>query len=152
VSDQWKPDLYDGKHSFVWKQGASVIELLAPQPGERILDIGCGTGQLTAQIFDSGATIVGLDNSPAMIDEARRHYPKIQFQLADAQEFDVTESFDAVFSNAALHWIKEPDNVVGCISRAMKSNGRMAVKFGGQGNVRYLSSALRWCKAMRNSR
>jgi len=60
--------LYDGKHSFVWKLGASVIELLAPQFGERILDVGCGTGQLTAQIAESGATVIGLDSSPAMID------------------------------------------------------------------------------------
>jgi len=142
VSDQWKPNLYDGKHSFVWKLGASVIELLAPQPGERILDVGCGTGQLTAHISDSGATVVGLDNSPAMIDEARRHFPQIEFQLADAHDLDATESFDAVFSNAALHWINEPDSVVGCIARAMKPNGRMAVEFGGHGNVRYLSSAI----------
>ena len=79
---------------------------------------------LTNMKMSSGATVVGLDNSPAMIDEARRHYPQIEFQLADAHDFDVTESFDAVFSNAALHWIKEPSNVVGCISRALNPNGR----------------------------
>ena len=69
--DQWAPTLYDEKHSFVWRLGASVIELLAPQSGERILDVGCGTGQLTAQMAESGAKVVGIDNSLAMIDEAR---------------------------------------------------------------------------------
>ena len=66
--DQWEPELYDDKHSFVWKLGASVIQLLAPQPGERVLDVGCGTGQLTAQIAESGARVVGMDHSPAMIE------------------------------------------------------------------------------------
>ncbi|MEJ7593689.1 MAG: class I SAM-dependent methyltransferase [Planctomycetaceae bacterium] len=126
-TDQWKPDLYDGKHSFVWKLGASVIELLAPKFGERIIDVGCGTGQLTAQIAESRATVVGLDNSPAMIDEARRLYPQIEFMLADAHDFEIDQPFDGVFSNAALHWIKDPDKVLACISRALKQNGRMVV-------------------------
>ncbi len=140
--DLWSPNLYDNKHSFVWKPGASVIELLSPQPGERILDLGCGTGQLTAQITESGASVVGLDNSPAMIEEARRLFPEIEFQLADAHEFRVDDPFDGVFSNAALHWIKKPEKVVACIARALKSNGRMAVEFGGHGNVHHLSSAI----------
>lgn len=141
-SEQWNPDLYDGKHSFVWKFGASVIELLSPQSGERILDLGCGTGQLTAQIVESGANVVGLDNSPAMIDEARRLFPEIEFQLADAHEFRVDDSFDGVFSNAALHWIKKPEKVAACIARALKPHGRMAVEFGGHGNVHHLSTAI----------
>ncbi len=141
-NDQWSPNLYDGKHSFVWKFGASVIELLSPQPSERILDVGCGTGQLTAQIAETGASVVGLDNSPAMIEEARRLFPKLEFKLADAHDFDVDESFDGVFSNAALHWINEPDKVVACIAGSLKPNGRMAVEFGGYGNVRYLSAAI----------
>jgi trans-aconitate methyltransferase len=140
--DQWSPDLYDNKHSFVWKLGASVIELLSPQPGERILDVGCGTGQLTAQIAESRASVVGLDNSPAMIEEARRLFPEIEFQLADAHEFRVDDPFDGVFSNAALHWIKKPEKVAACISKALKPQGRMAVEFGGHGNVRHLSSAV----------
>ena len=147
--DQWKPELYDNKHSFVWKLASSVVELLAPRPGERILDVGCGTGQLTAQIAESGAEVVGLDNSPAMIEEARRLHPQVQFQLGDAHEFGVPEPLDAVFSNAALHWITEPENVVDCISRALKHDGRLAVEFGGQGNVRYLCNAIETaCRAI----
>lgn len=141
-NDQWKPALYDEKHSFVWKLAASVIELLAPQSDERILDIGCGTGQLIAAIAESGATVTGLDNSPAMIDEARRLYPGIEFQLGDAHDFEFEERFDGVFSNAALHWISDPDSVAACVSRSLKRNGRMAVEFGGYGNVLNLSQAI----------
>ena len=142
MTDTWNAELYDDKHSFVWKLGSSVVELLAPQPGERVLDLGCGTGQLTAQIAQSGATVVGLDNSPAMIEEARRQYPQLEFREADAHDFDVAEPFDAVFSNAALHWITEPARVVECIARALKPQGRLAVEFGGKGNVQYLASAI----------
>lgn len=140
--DQWSPKLYDNKHSFVWKFGASVIELLSPKSGERILDVGCGTGQLTAQIAELGSSVVGLDNSPAMIDEARRLFPEIEFQLADAHEFRVEDPFDGVFSNAALHWINKPEKVAACISNALKPKGRMAVEFGGHGNVYQLTSAI----------
>ena len=122
--------------------GASVIELLAPQLGERILDIGCGTGQLTAQIAETGAKVIGLDNSLAMIDEARRLYPRLEFLLADAHDFLLDEPCDGVFSNAALHWTKEPDKVAACIARSLKQDGRMAVEFGGHGNVRYLSTVI----------
>ena len=141
-NDPWAPTLYDGKHSFVWKLGASVIELLAPQPGERILDVGCGTGQLTAQIAGSGAAVVGIDNSPAMIEEARHQFPEIEFQLADAHDYLFEQQFDGVFSNAALHWINDPAKVVRSISKALKSDGRMAVEFGGHGNVHFLAQAI----------
>src|SRR5690606_26324067 len=86
-ANEWDPGLYDDKHSFVWKHGASVVELLAPQPGERILDLGCGTGQLTAKIAVSGAKVVGIDRSPAMIDQARKQFEHIDFQEADAHDF-----------------------------------------------------------------
>lgn len=142
MTDRWNAKLYDDKHSFVWKLGSSVVDLLAPQPGERILDIGCGTGQLTAQIAQTGALVVGMDNSPAMVDEARRLYPQREFQEADAHDFDVAEPYDGVFSNAALHWVTEPDKVVGCITRALKPEGRLVVEFGGKGNVRHLSDAV----------
>ncbi len=137
----WDSTLYDERHSFVWKLCASVIDLLVPQPGELILDVGCGTGQLTAQISESGATVVGIDNSPAMIEEARRLFPEIDFQLVDAHAFSFEQQFDGIFSNAALHWISDPAKVARCISGALKANGRMAVEFGGQGNVRFLAQA-----------
>ena len=140
--DHWDSTLYDERHSFVWKLGASVIDLLAPQPGERILDVGCGTGQLIAQIAESAATVVGIDNSPAMIEEACNLFPEIDFQLADAHAFSFEQQFDGIFSNAALHWISDPAKVARCISGALKANGRMAVEFGGQDNVRFLAQAI----------
>lgn len=139
----WDAGLYDAKHAFVWKYGASLIELLAPKPGERILDLGCGTGHLTAQIAAAGADVVGIDNSPAMIEQARREYPSLRFELADAREFAFAEPFDAVFSNAVLHWIKQPERVAAGVRRGLKPGGRFVAEFGGRGNVRVIVAALR---------
>src|SRR6185295_16110163 len=83
----WNTALYDGKNAFVWKHGRGVVELLAPQPGERILDLGCGTGHLTNQIAAAGADVIGLDKSQSMIEEARRLYPDLHFEIGDAGEF-----------------------------------------------------------------
>src|SRR5262245_60885274 len=109
MNDPWDAALYDGKHSFVWKPGASLLDLLAPQSGERILDLGCGTGHLTARIAETGALVIGLDRSEAMIEQARRLHPRLHFEVADARQFTFREPFDGVFSNAALHWVKEPE-------------------------------------------
>src|SRR6202043_2259805 len=109
---EWDANLYDAKHAFVWKYGADLVPLLAPQPGERILDIGCGTGHLTAQIAESGARLVGVDRSPEMVKAARKVYPNLQFEVADARALRFHNEFDAVFSNATLHWIQEPEPVI----------------------------------------
>src|ERR1700736_448812 len=102
----WNANLYDAKHAFVWKFGADLLPLLAPRPGERILDIGCGTGHLTAQIAESGAQVVGVDRSQEMVAAARKAYPNLQFEVADARKLPYQGEFDAVFSNATLHWIR----------------------------------------------
>jgi trans-aconitate methyltransferase len=81
---RWDSSLYDDKHAFVTKYGEGVLELLAPQAGERILDVGCGTGHLTKKIAASGAEVVGLDSSAEMIETARTAYPEIEFVVADA--------------------------------------------------------------------
>jgi trans-aconitate methyltransferase len=132
----WDAALYDGNHSFVWKYGAGVVELLAPQSGERILDLGCGTGHLTAQIAAAGAEVVGVDKSADMLEEARKNYPALRFEQADATDFSFAEPFDAVFSNAVLHWIREPERAIACISRALKPGGRFVAEFGGKGNMK----------------
>ena len=137
----WNPDLYTGKHAFVWKLADSLVDMLAPQAGERILDVGCGTGQLTATIADSGAEVIGLDNSASMLDEARREFPAIAFDRQDAHDFTYSERFDAIFSNAALHWVTQPADVVRCIAVALKPGGRFVAEFGGKGNVRCLTRA-----------
>src|SRR5580700_6778280 len=100
MPDRWDSALYDDRHSFVWKKAADLIDLLHPQPGERILDLGCGTGHLTAQIAERGADVIGLDASASMIAQARQNYPKLKFVLADARTFELDGRFDAVFSNA----------------------------------------------------
>jgi trans-aconitate 2-methyltransferase len=139
----WNADLYDKSHSFVWKFGAALLELLEPKPGERILDLGCGTGPLTAQIAAAGAEVVGIDSSADMIAQARRSFPQFHFEVADARSFALDEEFDAVFSNAVLHWVKEPDQAVTRIRAALKSGGRFVAEFGGRGNTQRLADGLR---------
>jgi trans-aconitate 2-methyltransferase len=129
--NQWKSALYESKHSFVWQYGADCLELLSPQMGERILDLGCGTGQLTQEIAKRGAIAIGIDKAPTMISQAQKNYPNLQFEVADATNFHVEEPFDAVFSNATLHWIKEPERAIACIWQALKAGGRFVAEFGG---------------------
>lgn len=140
---RWDASAYDSKHSFVWKYGREVLELLAPREGEHVLDLGCGTGHLTNQIAASGATVIGLDKSPAMIERARALYPDLRFESADATSFRFEEPFDAVFSNAAIHWMKDQDGVADSIRQALKPGGRFVAEFGGKGNIQKLRTALR---------
>ncbi len=138
----WDPALYQGKHAFVWEYGKELVELLAPRSGERILDVGCGTGQLTAQIAASGAEATGIDSSPAMIAEARRNYPDLRFEEMDAARMTYDRQFHAVFSNAALHWVRDAGAAASGMARALLSGGRLVVEFGGKGNVRQLQEAV----------
>lgn len=138
----WDTKLYESKHAFVWQYGEDLIELLSPQPGERILDLGCGTGQLTEKIAIAGSEVMGIDRAFSMIEKARQNYPHIQFTVADARDFQVDQPFDAVFSNAVLHWISEPDAAISCIRQALKPGGRFVAEFGGKGNVEAIATAL----------
>ena len=140
--DFWNSALYEGSHAFVWQYGESLLELLVPKAGERILDLGCGTGQLTEKIAQSGAFVHGIDSSLSMISTARSNYPQLDFAVADARNFQVNEPLDAVFSNAVLHWIKEPDAVINCVAKALKPGGRFVAEFGGKGNVGAIVRAL----------
>jgi trans-aconitate methyltransferase len=138
----WNANLYDGKHAFVWQFGADLLPLLAPQRGERILDIGCGTGHLTSQIAESGAQVVGVDRSPEMTGAARKAYPNLQFEVADARSLPYHAEFDAVFSNATLHWILETELVIQNVCKALRPGGRFVGEFGGKGNIAKMMSAF----------
>ncbi|WP_274364088.1 class I SAM-dependent methyltransferase [Paenibacillus thermotolerans] len=131
----WQTDLYDKKLDYVSELGKGVVELLNPKIGEKILDLGCGTGDLANEISKTGATVVGMDLSTQMINSAKEKYPEINFFVGDAESFKLDEQIDAVFSNAALHWMKKPERVIKCIWDALKTGGRFVAEFGGQGNV-----------------
>src|SRR5687767_10808358 len=129
----WDSWLYDESFAIITELGAGVVELLAPQPGERIVDLGCGTGGLTAQIAVVGAEVVGIDASEAMIARARELYPHLRFEVARGEDFAVEGPADAVFSNAALHWMSPPEAVAASVLRALKSGGRFVAEMGGRG-------------------
>ncbi len=135
MSNIWSPQLYEGQHSFVWKYGADLLPLLAPAQGERVVDLGCGTGHLTAQIAEAGADVLGIDKSPEMIGQARQNFPKLRFMLADVTSFELPVPVDAVFSNAVLHWVSDAEGAVRAIARALRSGGRFVAEFGGRRNV-----------------
>ena len=142
TSAEWDAKLYDAKHDFVWKYGSDVVSLLDPRAGERILDLGCGTGHLTAQIAESGANVTGVDRSAEMIAAARLAYPKLKFEISDARNLSYREEFDAVFSNATLHWIHEPELVLQGVSKALRAGGRFVAEFGGNKNIRVMQDAF----------
>ncbi|MBV9294819.1 MAG: methyltransferase domain-containing protein, partial [Acidobacteriaceae bacterium] len=138
----WDPELYEARHAFVWRFGEDLIDLLDPKPGERILDLGCGPGHLTQKIADRGAQMTGLDASLEMIGQARQNYPQLRFVLQDAADMDFTDEFDAVFSNAALHWMLEVTGVARAIARALRKGGRLVAELGGKGNIRQIECAI----------
>ncbi|MFL6452280.1 MAG: class I SAM-dependent methyltransferase [Bryobacteraceae bacterium] len=138
----WDTELYEAQHAFVWQLGADLIDTLAPKPGERVLDVGCGTGQLTHQIAERRADVLGVDVSPEMIGQARQNYPRVRFLLQDAVSMTFNGEFDAVFSNAALHWILDAAGVAESMSRALVTGGRLVLEIGGRGNIRQIHEAV----------
>lgn len=141
--NKWIANLYNDKHAFVYQYGESLVELLAPKSGERILDVGCGSGQLTAKISELGATVIGIDSSSEMIADAKLKFPRIEFLVKDAADFNFTEPFDAIFSNAALHWVLKKEEAIKRMYRSLKAGGRLVAEFGGKGNVQTIVNQLR---------
>ena len=142
VGAEWDAKLYNAKHDFVWKYGSDVVSLLEPRAGERILDLGCGTGHLTAQIAEAGAHVTGVDRSAEMVAAARLAYPNLKFETSDARNLMFQDEFDAVFSNATLHWIHEPELVLQGVCRALRTGGRFVAELGGKGNIRAMQDAF----------
>jgi trans-aconitate 2-methyltransferase len=137
----WNVGLYEAKHSFVWQFGRDLLEVLAPQAGERVLDVGCGTGRLSAEIASSGAEVLGIDYSPTMVSQARANFPILSFETQDACTMPYLGEFHAVFSNAALHWMQPAEQAAAAMSRALKPGGRLVAEFGGRGNIQVLVNA-----------
>jgi len=198
MTNQWNAAEYDAKHAFVYEKARGLVELLAPKAGERILDLGCGTGALTAEIAARGAEVLGVDRSEEMIAQARKKFPALRFEVLDARELRFRtdaaqedkhpqatakaekqiphpatiprgkrddrpgpldaqammpsgpvdrvkwQGFDAVFSNAVLHWIPEAEEVIAGVARVLKPagagrpGGRFVAEFGGKGNIQRL--------------
>ena len=140
VNQRWNPAEYDRAARFVSDLGADVLELLAPAPGERILDLGCGDGVLSARIAEAGAQVVAIDSSPAQVEAARA--TGLDARVGDAAALTYDAEFDAVFSNAALHWVTAADDAIGGIHRALRPGGRFVAEFGGDGNIAMIRTAL----------
>lgn len=141
MSEQtWNAQNYQANAGFVPVLGRPVLDLLAPRAGERILDLGCGDGALTVELVAAGATVVGVDASPEMIASAREK--GLDAHVGDAACLDFDGGFDAVFSNAALHWVRDADGVIAGVWRALKPGGRFVGEFGGHGNVAAIVTAL----------
>jgi SAM-dependent methyltransferase len=134
VSQTWDTRAYARNGAFVQDLADGVVEWLAPQRGERILDLGCGDGRLTERILAAGADVEGVDASPTMIEAARARGIKAIEAKAEQLPYDDT-SFDAVFSNAALHWVRDQDAMMDQVHRVLKPGGRFVAEMGGHGNI-----------------
>ena len=140
-SQRWNAEGYAQHAHFVPALGQPVVDLLNPQPGEKILDLGCGDGILSEKIAALGADLVGVDSSAEMIEAARKR--GVDARLMDVTRLTFDHEFDAVFSNAVLHWVKnDPDAVIGGVRRALKPGGRFVGEFGGHGCVAAITVAL----------
>ena len=137
----WNPDSYRKSADFVTKLGRPVIELLEPQAGERILDLGCGTGLLTRELASLGCSVLGADSSPEMVAAAKE--TGVEAILADAQTLKLDEKFDAIMSNAAIHWMPDHYAVVRRVWNLLRPGGRFAAECGGEGCVRIIREGMK---------
>ena len=147
ASSCWSASDYATNAAFVPALGQAALALLDPRPGELILDIGCGDGTLTRKIMDAGARVIGLDASEEMVEAARAK--GVDAFVADAQALDLAEQasrfgqFDAVFSNAALHWMLDPDAVASGVYAMLRPGSRFVGEMGGEGNIATLRGGIR---------
>ncbi|MDE3202184.1 MAG: methyltransferase domain-containing protein [Acidobacteriota bacterium] len=141
MTQNWNAEAYAVNGAFVHRLAGGVVEWLNPQLGEKILDLGCGDGQLTMQLAQSGAQVEGVDASPSMVAAARARGMQVTEASAESLPF-ADGAFDAVFSNAALHWVRNQDAMMTQVRRVLRSGGRFVAEMGGQGNIAAIRVAL----------
>lgn len=141
MAQNWDPEAYGREGAFVHGLAGGVVEWLNAHPGERIIDLGCGDGQLTARLAATGAKVSGVDSSAAMVEAARARGIDAEQASAERLPFPASE-FDAVFSNAALHWVRDQDGMMSEVKRVLKSGGRFVAELGGHGNIAAIRVAL----------
>jgi trans-aconitate methyltransferase len=139
--NRWTSDTYQTHAAYVPALGAAVLALLNPQRGERILDLGCGEGSLTEKIVAAGASVVGIDASEEMVAAAKAR--GLDARMITAEQLPFEREFDAVFSNAVLHWVRDHDAMLAGVHRALKPHGRFVAEFGGHGNIAAIQVAIR---------
>ena len=140
TTQTWDPNTYAKNARFVSDLGLPVLELLSPRPGERILDLGCGDGALTKKLAELGCEVVAVDSSAPQVEAARRL--GIEAYVMNGEELQYQEEFDAVFSNAVLHWIRRADAVTEGVFRCLRPGGRFVAECGGHGCVNKIRTAL----------
>ncbi len=140
-TNSWNADRYNKHAYFVSELALPVVALLDPKEGEKILDLGCGEGRLGLEIAKRGAEVYGVDLSSEMVNQARAN--GLEAEVMSATEIPFEQEFDAVFSNATLHWVREPELAVKHIAQALKPGGRLVAEFGGEGNVQRIVTAMR---------
>ena len=139
---EWNSSLYDKKHDFVAEYGKGLLEFIPKDDEQTILDLGCGTGTLTAQLAGLCKKVVGVDSSQNMIDRAQQQFGNIEFMVCDALELPFDNEFDVVFSNAVFHWISDHDALLKNIYKALKPQGLLVCEFGAHGNVATIENAF----------
>lgn len=137
---KWNVDKYKHNADYVPILGQDLLNLLSPKPKEKILDIGCGNGELTKKISQFNCSVYAIDNSPQMVKAAKNN--GINAQVLDAQKMNFNNKFNAVFSNAALHWMKNPNAVISNVYQALKTNGRFCAEFGAKNNIKTIVDAI----------
>ncbi|WP_046470071.1 class I SAM-dependent methyltransferase [Allosalinactinospora lopnorensis] len=146
----WDAELYDAHHSFVASYGSGLLALLDAQPGERVLDAGCGTGEHVAELRARGVDAVGVDASPEMVQRARERFPDAGLFVADLRDGDAIPApagYDAVLSNAVLHWIPEAERAAATLFAALRPGGRLVAELGGSGNIAAIDTQARRLRA-----
>lgn len=139
---EWNSQLYDNKHDFVAEYGKGLLEFVPDNKEQIILDLGCGTGTLTAQLRNLGSKIIGVDSSQSMIDKAKEQFDNIEFMIYDALDLPFENEFNVVFSNAVFHWISDHDALLSNVHKVLKSDGLLVCEFGANGNIATIENAF----------